>query len=305
MPPVLRPLPLAPAALLSVACAALAACAGRAPGPAETPAPAPRPPAGATPAPATPSATSWRFAWSTEAQAFAVRTEADVERSGTVGAAERERVESSARVTLAMLPAGSGGTRAVAGRVDSLRVRASARVSGGADAPLAAPVSVRGSIGARGAVRLDVDGTAAMGGCGTPAGASAITALAIARETLPRVPAALTVGARWRDTVATVSCAGPLPVTVQAIAAYEVEGQDGALLRVRRRTNSTLRGQGFAGGQSVRVSGSGTADATLLLDPARGALQGVTGEGRTTMTMTLGTATHAFEQRTRVRVERP
>ena len=44
-------------------------------------------------------------------------------------------------------------------------------------------------------------------------------------------------------------------------------------------------------------------DATLMLDPVRGVLRGVTGEGRTTMTMTIGTATHAFEQRTRVTVQ--
>ncbi|GLC24583.1 hypothetical protein rosag_10960 [Roseisolibacter agri] len=289
---------------------ALGACAGRAPAPTDAPAPSPRPPAGATPTPAPSATTSWRFAWSPDVQAFAVRTEADVERTGggsaSGGGAERERVESSAHVSLAVQPAGSGGTRAVVGRVDSLRVRASARVSGGADPAPAPPVGLRGSVSPRGAVRLDVDGTAAAGGCGTPTGASALTALAVAREALPRVPAGttpLTVGARWRDTVATTTCAGPLPVSVQAIAAYEVERQEGALLRVRRRANSTLRGQGFAGGQSVRVTGTGIADATLLLDPARGVLRGVTGEGRTTMTMTIGTATHAFEQRTRVTVQ--
>ncbi|MGZ8413579.1 MAG: hypothetical protein ACXWZS_09375 [Gemmatirosa sp.] len=283
----------------TLAVGTLAACAGRAPAPA--PAPTPRAPAPA--APATDAATAWRFAWSTTAQTFAVRTEADVERTGG-GGSERERVESAAQVTLAVQTAGANGTRAVAGRVDSLRVRASERVAGtAATAPPAAMVPVRGAVSARGAVRLDVASTAAVGGCATPAGAQAITALAIAREALPRIPAALTVGARWRDTLATGSCAGPLPVAVQSIAAYEVEGRDGALLRVRRRTTSALRGQGYAGGQSVRITGSGTADATLLLDPERGALRSVTGEGRTTMSMTFGTATHAFEQRTRLRVE--
>lgn len=299
---------LRPCLAASLALMALAACAGRASAPAGAPAPTPRAPAGATPtpAPASGAATSWRFAWSRDAQAFTVRSEAEVERAAAGGAgAERERVESAAQVTLVVRPPAAGGTRAVAARVDSLRVRASARVAGAAPAaPPAAAVPVRGSVTARGAVRLELEG-GATGGCATPAGASAVTALALAREVLPRVPVSIAVGARWRDTVATTSCAGPVPVAVQSIAAYEVEGRDGALLRVRRRATSTLRGQGFAGGQSVRVAGSGTADATLLLDPVRGALRGVTGEGRTAMTMTIGTTAHAFEQRTRLRVETP
>jgi hypothetical protein len=293
-------------ALVSAALAAatLAACAGRAPAPEPAPAPAtPGAPAPtAAPAPAADAATAWRFAWSTTAQTLAVRTEADVERTG--GGSERERVESAALVTLAVQTAGTGGTRAVAARVDSLRVRASDRVAGGAPATSpAVGVGVRGTVSARGAVRLEVANAGTLGGCATPAGAQAVTALAIARETLPRIPAALTVGARWRDTLTTASCAGPVPVAVQSVAAYEVEGRDGALLRVRRRTTSTLRGQGFAGGQAVRVTGTGTADATLRLDPVLGALRDVTGEGRTTMAMTIGTATHTFEQRARLRVE--
>jgi hypothetical protein len=291
-------------AVRTLAVGTLAACAGRAPSPAPAPAPTPRAPAPAAtpaPAPATDAATAWRFDWSTTAQHFVVRTEADVERSG--GTAERERVESAAQVTLAIQTAGTGSARAVAARVDSLRVRTSERIAGGAASSPASGVGVRGTVSARGAVRLEVVNATALGGCTTPAGAQAVVAVALARETLPRIPAALTVGARWRDTLATATCAGPVPVAVQSVAAYEVEGRDGALLRVRRRTTSTLRGQGFAGGQAVRVTGTGTADATLRLDPALGALRDVAGEGRTTMAMTIGTATHTFEQRARLRVE--
>lgn len=297
-----RSVPLVAAALATL----LAACAGRATPP-SSPAPTPRAPTptpAPAPAPAADAATAWRFAWSTTAQTFAVRTEADVERTDGGGASEQERVESLAQVTLAVQTAGTGGTRAVAARVDSLRVRASERVAGGATPPAPATgIGLRGTISARGAVRLDAVNAGALGGCTTPAGAQAVTALAIARETLPRIPAALTLGARWTDTLTTASCAGPVPVAVQTVAAYEIEGRDGALLRVRRRTTSSLRGQGFAGGQAVRVTGTGTGDALLRLDPTRGALRDVGGEGRTTLTMTLGTTTQTFVQRTRLRVE--
>jgi hypothetical protein len=228
-----------------------------------------------------------------------VRTEAEVEHAG-----ERERVETTALVTLAVLPGtGAGGGRGVSARVDSLRVRASARVAGDAAGPTAAPappVAVRGTIGARGAVRLESE--AGVAGCASPGGSAALTALGLAREVVPRVPATLTAGLRWRDTSSVAACAGPLPVAVQVVAAYEVEGAAGGVVRVRRRTTSTLHGQGFAGGQSVRVAGSGSAEALLLLDASRGALREASGEGRGTVSTTIGVATQTFEQRTRISV---
>jgi hypothetical protein len=225
-----------------------------------------------------------------------VRTEAEVENAG-----ERERVETSAVVTLAVLPGpGAAGGRGVSARVDSLRVRASARVAGDAPAPAVAPVTIRGTIGTRGAPRLASDAAAA--GCASPGGSAALTALGLAREVVPRVPATLTAGLRWRDSASVAGCAGPLPVAVQVVAAYEVEGAAGGVVRVRRRTTSTLRGHGFAGGQSVRVAGSGSAEALLLLDASRGALREASGEGRATLSTTVGTTVQTFGQRTRISV---
>ena len=295
--------------VLAIATAALASAlaAGCAPGPA-SPAPAPTP----TPVPATPvtptasptpvPATGWRFAWSPTPGAFAVRVEADVEGSAPGGAPERERIESSALVTLAVQPAGASGTRTVAGRVDSLLLRASARVAGEAPPAPAPGIGVRGTVTARGPARLEL-AAGVEAGCTTPAGAGALTALGLAREALPPVPPTLQVGARWRDTLVTASCAGPIPVAVQSVASYEVLSPEGALVQVRRQSTSTIAGQGYGAGQTVRVVGSGSADATLLLDPARGSLRRVTGEGRTTLTVTVGVTTQSFAQRTRLAVE--
>lgn len=266
-----------------------------------TPVPAPAsPPPASRPTPTATGPTSWRFAWTPTAQRFAVRSEADIAQTGAT-ASDRERIETGAVVTLALGPAGTGGARAIAGRVDSLRVQTSARVGGTAPPAARAGVTLRGSVAARGAVRLEADAATDLS-CAGPTGAQALTALALAREVLPRVPAALAVGTRWRDTVTVASCAGPVPVAAQSVAAYEVLGGDGAFVRVQRRSTSTLRGQGYASGQSVRVDGSGSAESVLLLDPASGTLRESTGESRTTLTLTLGTATSTFEQRTRVRV---
>jgi hypothetical protein len=289
--------------LASVLVGALAA--GCAPGPASpTPAPTPAPvPATPAAAPAPAPATGWRFAWSPIPGTFTVRVEADVESTAPAGGApERERVESAAQVTLAVQPAGTSGTRTVSGRVDSLQLRASARVAG--EAPLAATpaIGVRGTVAARGPARLDLT-PGIEAGCATPAGAAALTALGLAREALPPVPPTLQVGTRWRDTLVTASCAGPIAVAVQSVASYEVLSPEGPLVRVRRQSTSTLGGQGHGAGQTVKVTGSGTADATFLLDPARGSLRRVTGEGRTTLTVTVGLTTRTFAQRTRLTVE--
>ena len=303
--PLLPPLPIVAWTGVLVGAVAVALVGGGAAGPASpapaptpTPAPAP-PPAAPTPAPAT----GWRFAWSPTPGTFAVRVEADVESSAPGGGApERERIESSAQVTLAVQPAGTSGTRTVAGRVDSLLLRASARVAGETPPAPAPSVGVRGTVAARGAARLDL-APGVEAGCTTPAGAAALTALGLAREALPPVPPTLQVGARWRDTLVTASCAGPIAVVVQSVASYEVLSPEDALVRVRRQSTSTITGQGYGAGQTVRVVGSGSADATLLLDPARGSLRRATGEGRTTLTVTVGLTTQTFAQRTRLGVE--
>ena len=297
------PSPLPIAARAGVLAGALAA--GCASGPASPPpAPAPTPTPGVpTPVPAPAPATGWRFAWSPTPGTFAVRVEADVESTvpgGTVP--ERERIESAARVTLAVQPAGTSGTRTVDGRVDSLHLRASARVAGEAPAAVSPVIGVRGAVAPRGPARLDL-APGVEAGCTTPAGAAALTALSLARETLPPVPPTLQVGARWRDTLVTASCAGPIAVAVQSVASYEVLSPEGALVRLRRQSTSTLAGQGHGAGQTVKVAGSGSADATLLLDPERGSLRRVTGEGRTTLTVTVGLTTQTFAQRTRLVVE--
>ena len=304
--PVPAPVPVDPAA------------AGERP-PSDPAPPVDRPGSGASIAPA---ATRWRFARTPGAQVTTVRAEADVERLAADGRSEPrpeiERVERGAIVSLILARDATGET-AVTGRVDSLVVRAAPRVRPAAP-PAGGPggVRVRGALDARGGARLELD-AGIDGRCATPAGAESVVALALARESLPRVPAALAVGTRWRDTTTVADCAGTIPLRVQTSAAYEVLGAPDAapwqpvgpaggrdpagVVRVRRQTTLTVRGQGRAAGRFASVAGSGTGEGILLLDAARGRLLLLDDATETTVALTLaGDPAQRFAQRARTRV---
>lgn len=290
-----------PRRLAAGLCALTAACGGGiaptpSPRPTDTPAPeAPRtPPPSATPAP---TASTGRFALLPGAAAYDVRSDATIEMTaGPAAERGKETTATSARVSYELAPAGRG--MAVTGEVAGLAVQAPERITGGATAP-AAPVRFRGTIDPRGP-RLDVDGAAF--GCASPAGAAQIVALSAARETVLRVPATVAVGTRWRDTVSTIACRGPIPATVTSSAQYEVTAVEGARVRLRRETTLSMQGRGIAAGRTVSVSGTGSGSATLELDVARGRLARMDGESRSTVTVTLPDGPRQFTQTVRTQV---
>ena len=202
------------------------------------------------------------------------------------------------------------------GAVDSIVVQASARVTGGGSAgapdPRAAVIPFRGTVDASargataaGATRVElVDGAPR---CTVPEESARAAALTMARETVVRVPAAIPVGTRWHDSVTTAGCSGEIPTTVTAVVRYEVVGAarfggaDG--VRVRREGTTSWRGAGIARGRQVLLTGSGTAEGSLYLDPVGGRVLGGESEGRSTVRVTVGReAPQEFTQQTRVRV---
>ena len=240
-----------------------------------------------------------RFAYAPGTYRFEVRTDATVE---LVGSRERESVATAARVTYTLAPTARAVT--LSGEVDSLVVRASARVTGGAGEPRAEPMRFRGTVDAR-AARLELEGVAPQ--CALPTGATRSAALASARETVLRVPAAIPVGTRWRDSATVGACSGEIPTTVTTVARYEVVGRarfDGAdVVRVRRETTTTSRGQGFARGRQVTIAGSGAGEGSVYLDPLGGRVVGAESEGRTTVRVVVGRdPAQEFTQQVRTRV---
>ena len=277
--------------------ATLAGCAPHArttPPPAATPAATPTPSAPtATPAPA-----ASRFVFLPGAAAYDVRSDASIEMtSGPEAERGRERTTTAARVTYELADAPRGAV-AVTGQVDALSTQASARIGGNPPAP-PTPVRFRGAIDGRGA-RIEAEG--AVFGCGGPPGLAQDAALGAARATMLRVPTAIFVAARWRDSVTVTTCRGPVPTTLTSVARYEVTGIDGSRVQVRRETAVRLRGQAIAGGRNVTVSGSGGGTATLELDATTGRLTRVDGDTRTTLTVTLPDGPREFTEQLRTEV---
>jgi hypothetical protein len=281
---------------------ALGGCAGgarsappAAPTPSATPAPTTSAPAPAGSTGPTGSAASARFAFAPGVAAYDVRTEATIElASGPESERGRESVTSTGRVTYTIAAAGRGLT--IGGQIDGFAAQASSRVTGGASDP-AVTVRFRGAIDARGAM---VEREGPSPACATGTGAAESAAVAAARETVIRMPAALTVGARWRDSVVIAGCRSQLPTTSVVVARYEIMGIEGARVRLRRQSATSLRGQGIAGGRTVTLAGEGAEDATLEVDATRGRLVKVDGEGRATISVTLPDGARQFTQRTKL-----
>lgn len=291
--------------LAAGAALAVAGCARRPVDTGATPV-GPEPAAPAPSAPTRPAARPTTFAWAVGARRGVVETEVAVTRDGAPG--ERETVRTRAALAFTVgAAAPATGARPLVGTVDSLVVRAGARVRGdtstapGDGADVTTGVRFRGLLAAR-AVRLDPD-SGVDARCATREGAAALAALAAARERFPRLAASLVAGARWRDTTVTATCAGPALVIVQTESRYEVAGVEGdGTVRVTRRSTSTLRGTGTAGVRPVQVTGTGSASWRYRVDPGAGDLVEGDGESRTALAVSVAGSATRFVQEARTRV---
>jgi hypothetical protein len=105
-------------------------------------------------------------------------------------------------------------------------------------------------------------------------------ALSLVRDLLIRVPASLTVGARWRDSTVALVCRANLPMVVRTIADYVVTDtahtrEDGVLLVIRRTSNARVEGKLQAPWRSVEVTGLGTGTLDAQVSVRSGAVRRV------------------------------
>jgi len=307
--------PTPPRAVAYVGVAALAACAGRTPAPDASATPVDVP-AAARPVSAPAVTGPTRFTWSAGERKVEVHTDALVTHDGPAPAGTApsavggEHVVSTAYLTAVVAPAESPGATDVRGSVDSLVVSASGRVRGDTTAAAASAATTlltnfryRAASDARG-VRVEAADPGTDLHCTAPAGAASLGAIAAVREALPRIPADLAAGARWRDTTVAASCAGPVLLVAQTVARYE-SAADPAVpgrLRVTRQSTTTARGQGTAGARPLSVVATGSARAVYALDPARGQLVDGSGEGQTVVTVTVAGVAQRFTQQTRTQL---
>lgn len=93
---------------------------------------------------------------------------------------------------------------------------------------------------------------------------------------LPPVPFELREGVRWQRRLVYGACQGPIPIRMERTDTYTVIGGTpqvaGTGIVVTRSSSFAYTGSGVDGQHNVRVTGSGSAQATLILDASTGRL---------------------------------
>ncbi len=93
---------------------------------------------------------------------------------------------------------------------------------------------------------------------------------------LPPVPPELREGVRWQRRLVYGICQGPIPIRVERTDSYTVTGRApqvaGTGVTLTRSSSFAYSGSGVEGQHNVRVTGSGSGQATMILDASAGLL---------------------------------
>jgi hypothetical protein len=132
-------------------------------------------------------------------------------------------------------------------------------------------------------------------------------ALGLVRDVLLRIPTAVTIGERWRDSTVQVVCRSSVPMVVRTSSEYVVSDveRDGdqMILLVRRTSVSRVSGTTSSPWRSVEVTGSGDGSLEARVALSTGAVQRVRGTSTLTLMVTDRTVpTHVRSQQVRQRV---
>lgn len=119
---------------------------------------------------------------------------------------------------------------------------------------------------------------------------------------LPLVPQELREGVRWQRRHVYAGCQGPIPVRVERTDSYLVTGRAPQLagpgrVTVTRTSSFAYAGSGVEGQHNVRLTGSGSGQATLVLDASAGRLVSVVDETVSEIDITASRITRRFSQR--------
>lgn len=126
-----------------------------------------------------------------------------------------------------------------------------------------------------------------------------------AQELMPRVPAALVVGATWNDSTTIAGCRGPIPSTTRTLRTYTVVGDTTyagvPALQVHRADVIDAHGQGAEGQHSVTLTATGAGSVELFFDTASGRFLGSDGTQSTVVDVGASGRTTRFIQHVHVR----
>ncbi len=118
---------------------------------------------------------------------------------------------------------------------------------------------------------------------------------------LPPVPHELREGASWQRRNVYASCQGTIPLRVERTDSYIVTGRaaigSGSGVTLSRNSSIAYDGSGVEGQHNVRIAGSGSAQATLVLDASAGRLLRVEEEMSSEIAVTSSGRTRRFSQR--------
>ena len=124
---------------------------------------------------------------------------------------------------------------------------------------------------------------------------------------LPPVPHELREGLRWQRRHVYGICQGSIPIRVERTDSYVVTGRApqiaGVGVTLSRSSSFAYAGSGVEGQHNVRVTGSGSAQATLIIDASAGRLTSAVEESISEIDITASGRTRRFSQRIVRRVD--
>lgn len=256
-------------------------CAGRTPGPGIDVEPERAPPSVVRETPRTPAATPVRasFEYAAGTVSYVVTSEATIAEIDSAASTPRTFRE-VARVQLTVLPGGDYTVVTTTGSVEGT-------ATGSIVQPFADTLRPES---------MDVVAEPRMPICGrdTVPPVHLVTLL-------PPVPAELRDGLRWQRRHVYVSCQGLIPVRVERTDSYTVTGRAAEVagygVTLSRRSSLSYTGAGVEGQHNVRVAGSGSGQATLILDAPAGRLVSAVEESVSEINITASGRTREFSQR--------
>lgn len=277
----------------------LAACGG---GPVVTPAPAPEPtPVVVEPVraptrvmlPARMARTTWQVTTRARISASG-ETRGDVRGDARSETRSASSIDSRALVSWTLERAGNGALRGT-GQVDSFTVRSTLdSVSNSASSSMNRSTNTPTNNAANnnrppGLLLLDavVDSVSHRvvtrpllpNECDRPE----LSAVALAKEVLVRIPDGLAVGDRWRDSTVSLVCRIGVPITIHTVAQSVVERLDQDRLLINRTITGTLDGKGGSAFRGFELTGTSSGTQRLRVHPASGVLETI--EGTSTLTL--------------------
>jgi hypothetical protein len=114
------------------------------------------------------------------------------------------------------------------------------------------------------------------------------------------LPATISIGTSWRDTVSTITCRGRVPISTTAIRHYRILGdtswQAQPALRIYRVDSLTIESRPDPGSAELTVRGSGNGAATLYVATGTGLLITARSNGSTQLTVATGQSVLPFRQ---------